>query len=72
MIKGISQGSALGSPLFYLYLNYLFRFPNFTEVCNFADDTMCNDCDNDLNNLRKRLEHNAFLADEWFETNNET
>ena len=40
------------------------------EVCNFADDTTFHACDNDLNNLIKRLEHHAFLAIEWFETNN--
>ena len=27
-------------------------------------------CDNDLNNLIKRLEDNDFLAIEWFETDN--
>ena len=26
-------------------------------------------CDNDLNNLIKRLEHDAFSAIEWFQTN---
>ena len=40
------------------------------EVCNFADGTTFLACDNDLNNLIKRLEHDAFLATEWFETNN--
>ena len=40
------------------------------EVCNFADDTTFHACDNDLNNLIKSLEHDAFLAIEWFETNN--
>ena len=40
------------------------------EVCNFADDTMLHACDNDLNNLIKRLEPDAFLATEWFEANN--
>ena len=65
MIKDVTEGPIL----FNLYLNDLFYLPDFTEVCNFADDTF-HTCDNDLNNLIKRLEHDAFLAIEWFETNN--
>ena len=32
-----------------------------------SDNTTFHACDDDLNNLIKRLEHNAFLATEWFE-----
>ena len=42
----------------------------FTEFCNFRDDKTFHACDSDLNNLIKRLEHDAFLAIEYFETNN--
>ena len=64
------QESLLGPILFNLYLNDLFYLANFTEVCNFADDTTFHACDKDLNNLIKRLEHYTFLAIKWFETNN--
>ena len=69
LIKGVPQESVLGPVLFNLSLNDLFYLADFTEVCNFADDTTFQACDNDLNNLINRLEHDAFLAIEWFETN---
>ena len=43
-------------------LNDLFYLSDFTEVCNYADDTTFHACDNDLNNLIKSLEHDAFLT----------
>ena len=41
----------------------------FTDVCNFADDTTFFACDSDLKHLMKRLEHDTKLAIEWFENN---
>ena len=37
------------------------------QVFIFANDAMFYACDNDLNNLIKGLEHEAFLTIEWFE-----
>ena len=40
-----------------------------TDVCNYADDTTFHACDLDLKSLITRLEHDAALAIEWFESN---
>ena len=40
-----------------------------TEVCNFADDTTFFACDKDLGSPINRLQHDSFLAIEWFQNN---
>ena len=40
-----------------------------TDVCNYVDDTTFHACDLDLKSLITRLEHDAALAIEWFESN---
>ena len=69
MIQGLSQGYVLGPFLFNIYLNDLFYLAESTNVYNFVDDTTFCACDNDLNSLINRLEHDSHLAIEWFENN---
>ena len=67
LIQGVPQGSVLGPLLFNIYLNDLFYLAESTNACNFADDTTFYACDKDLNSLINRLEHDSYLATEWFE-----
>ena len=68
-MQGALQGSVYKPLLFNVYLNYLFLLVEFTEVCNFPDDTTFFACEKDLNFLINRLEHDSLLATEWFENN---
>ena len=68
--QGVPQASILEPLLFNTYLNDLLFLSEFTDLCNFADDTTFYACDVDFNSLVKRLEHDSFLTIEWFESHN--
>ena len=67
--KGVLQGSVLGPVLFNVFLNDLFYILDVTNVCNYADDTTLHVCDDSLKQLISRLEHDSYLAINWFENN---
>ena len=69
LIQGVPQRSVPGPLVFNIYLNDLFYLAESTDACNFADDTPFYACDNDLNSLINRLEHDNYLAIEWFQNN---
>ena len=69
LLLEVHQGSVLGSLLFKCYLNDLFYLTEFTNLCNYADDTTFHACNSDLKDLITGLEHDSLLAIEWFQAN---
>ena len=65
----MTQGSVLGPILFNIYLNDIFYFLD-CNICNFADDTRSYVCDEKLDFILERLEHQSNIALKWFEDNN--
>ena len=64
--RSTSKGSVLGYLLFNIYLNDIFYFVEYTNVCNFADDAAPHSSGYNVNEALTNVEHDSLILLEWF------
>ena len=66
---GTPQGSCLGPLIFLLFNNDLHRAIMYSNVILFADDTTLYITNHNISQIKKCLEHDLKLLQDWFHTN---
>ena len=69
IVRGVPQGSILGSLFFNLFINDLFLFIERTNICNFADDNTIYRCNINLKTILKDLKYDMQNILKWFTVN---
>ena len=66
---GAPQGSVLGPLLFNEFMNDIFLFVRYTNICNYADDTTIFACLPILETIVRQLETDGAVLAKWFSDN---
>ena len=69
VIRGIPQGSILGSLLFNIFINDIFLVVEKSDICNFADDNTLYSHGSNLPLILNNLEHDMRNLLYWFKIN---
>ena len=65
----MAKGSVLGPLLFNIYINDLFYAVEYSDICNFADDTTPHSSSTDIDKAISDVEHDCLLLVDWFRDN---
>ena len=63
------QGLVLGPLLFNVFMNDIFLFVRYSNICNYADDTTISACHPILETVVRQLETDGTVVAKWFSNN---
>ena len=66
LLTVVPQGSVLGPLLFNIYLIDLFYIVEYTDICNFADDSTPHFSSTNVNEAITNVERDCSLLVDWF------
>ena len=68
-VKGVTQGSIVGSVLLNIFINDIFHFVESCSLYNYADDNTVSCSDKSLENVIRKLSEDSVLLIRWFLNN---